>query len=123
MGGKCSPYQSNSTIKYHLKHLIETAEDPSVVKASQNLMRTMYIDDIVTSFETENEAIKMREMITNIFEGMGMKATKFVSNSQKVLSSIPRNDLGPFIEKEGNDHKILTSAPTKILGIGYIPGR
>ena len=41
MGAKCSPYQSNSTIKYNLKHLIETAEDPSVVKVSQKLMRTM----------------------------------------------------------------------------------
>ena len=38
-----------------------------------------------------------------------------------MLASIPRSDLGPFIEKEENDDTKLSSSPTKILGIGYVP--
>ena len=43
------------------------------------------------------------------------------SSYTKVLASIPQNDWGTFIEKEENDDMKLTSSPTKILRIGYVP--
>ena len=48
-------------------------------------MKTIYIDDIVTSFDTELEAIQMREMIFNIFEGIGIKATSSYQIHQMCL--------------------------------------
>ena len=44
-----------------------------------------------------------------------------MSNSSKVLNSIPKDDLGPLMENDEPDEKEIRSANTKILGINYDP--
>ena len=56
-----------------------------------------------------------------MFEEIGMKVTKYMSNSSKVLNSIPKDDLGPLMENDEPEEKEIMSANTKILGINYDP--
>ena len=69
----------------------------------------------------EKEEIEVRKFISDMFEGIGMKVTKFMSNSSKVLKSIPKDDLGPLMENDEPEEKEIMSANTKILGINYDP--
>ena len=71
----------------------------------------------------EKEAIEVRKFISDMFEEVGMKVTKYRSNSSKVLNSIPKDDLEPLIENDEPDEKEIKSANTKILGINYDPVR
>ena len=41
----------------------------------------MYIDDICIALKDETEAIEVRKFISDMFEGIGMKVTKYMSNS------------------------------------------
>ena len=65
----------------------------------------------------EKEAIEVRKFISDMFEEIGMKVTKYMSNSSKVLNSIPKDDLGPLMENDESDEKEIQSANTKVLGI------
>ena len=73
LGCTCSPFQANNVIDHHLNHLIETSTDAKVVKASHLLKEMMYIDDVILALKSVNEAIEIRETITNIFKEMVMK--------------------------------------------------
>ena len=50
---------------------------------------------------------------------MGMKVTKFASNTPKVLATIPKEDLAPTVEKEMSPTPV--SQETKVVGMAYIP--
>ena len=81
----------------------------------------MYVDDICVALNDETEAINVRKLINEIFNEIGMKVTKYMSNSSNVLQTIPREDLGPLMENGGTDTEQLMSANTKILGVNYDP--
>ena len=81
----------------------------------------MYIDDICIALKDEKEAIEVRKFISGMFEEIVMKVIKYMSNSSKVLNSIPKDDLGPLMENDEPDEKEIKSANTKILGISYDP--
>ena len=49
----------------------------------------MYVDDVLAVVENVNQEIKMAATISKIFKDMGMKATKYASNSSEVLATIP----------------------------------
>ena len=51
------------------------------------MKKNMYIDDICIALKDDKDAIKLRRPISDIFEEIGMKVTKYISNPFKVLSS------------------------------------
>ena len=50
-----------------------------------------------------------------------MNVTKYMSNSSKVLSSIPKDDLEPLMENDQPDEQETKLANTKVLRINYDP--
>ena len=126
IGCRCSPFQSNSVIEHHLDHLINTNTDDKIVAAAKLLKQMMYADDVITALNSIDDAILMRKTIVTIFEGMGMRLTKFVTNSPDVLETIPENERGPTKEIEFNPAKGENSVeeisqPTKVVGLCWDP--
>ena len=63
------------------------------------------------------DTIKVRRLISDIFEEIGMMVTKYILNASKILSTIPKDDLRPLMENDEPDTQEIKSANTKILGI------
>ena len=43
------------------------------------------------------------KMTNQMFEEIGMKVTKYMSNSSKVLNSVSKDDLGPLMKNDESD--------------------
>ena len=119
MGCSSSPYLANSVVEHHLERIIENSNDENEVDAAKLLTKSMYIDDVIAAVDSVNKAITMAATISKIFNDMGMKVTKFASNTPEVLATIPKEDLAPTIEKEFPRTPI--SQATKVIGMSYIP--
>ncbi|XP_068749082.1 uncharacterized protein [Montipora capricornis] len=75
--------------------LRQTAEDnkndfdPVTVETVQ---RNFYVDDCLKSVETEEKANKLQEELRRLLSRGGFHLTKFMSNSMKVLESVPESE-------------------------------
>ena len=56
----------------------------------QTVQSHFYVDDLLKSYE--NEAVRVTQMLRKLLEGCGFRLTKFLSNSERVLSTIPEQD-------------------------------
>ncbi|XP_055633263.1 uncharacterized protein LOC129773646 [Toxorhynchites rutilus septentrionalis] len=53
----------------------------------------IYVDDVLTGAESEEEAKEVREQLTEIFAAGGFHLRKWASNSEAVLEGVPEADL------------------------------
>ena len=123
-GVASSPFLANAMVEHHLRQLVENSEDETEVEAAGLLLKSMYVDDILAVVESTQQGIKMAAMISKILKDMGMKATKYASNTSEVLATIPQEDLAPTTHKEFSsspDSPELISKTTKIVGMAYEP--
>ena len=51
-----------------------------------------YVDDCLKSVETEEKANKLQEELRRLLSRGGFHLTKFMSNSMKVLESVPESE-------------------------------
>ena len=74
--------------------LRKIADDHSDIStdAATFIKRNFYVDDGLTSLDNEEDAIKLVENARKICEQGGLRLHKFVSNSQKVIDSIPESE-------------------------------
>lgn len=79
MGAKDSPFLAIATIHYHLDQLAQS--NPEKIWILDLLRKHLYIDDLILSVDTIEEAILVRREITDILGGMKMKIRKWASNS------------------------------------------
>ena len=56
------------------------------------------MDDLFKSEENENSAVQLQSDPTQILLRGGFRLTKWCSNSRKVLSRIPQEELAPFLK-------------------------
>ena len=68
-------------------------------ETGKTLKENFYVDDCVKSVSTENEAVQLVADLVNLCAMGGFNLTKFVSNSRKVLLSIPKQDQSPQIKE------------------------
>ena len=79
--GACSNYALKGTAKKNEeKYRNETACAPR---------EKFYVDDLLKSVNSEDDAIKLIKIVRAMCSEGGFRLTKFVSNSKKVLYSIP----------------------------------
>ena len=83
-GGISSPSCSN----YPLKRTAVYGEDQFGRKVAETLQNNFYVADLLKSVDDEDKA---RKLIKEVKAG-GSRLTKFLSNSKKVLQSIPEDD-------------------------------
>ena len=131
MVAKSSPYLVIPTVHYHLNNV--AMEQPQNEYICKMLLSSMYVDDVIGSADTVEEAISIRKFATEIFSQMCMKLRKWVTNSRELLKTIPKDDRYPFesiVEKredgnltfqEGSDNTNIITKDTKCLGMSFNP--
>ena len=87
-GGASSPGCSN----FALKRTADDHEEEFGSDIADTLRRNFYVDDMLKSVPTEERAIEVVQGTKAMCKKGGFKLTKFVSNSRKVLESVPEED-------------------------------
>ena len=124
MGARDSPYASSATIRHHLAEIIATSKDEEEVKIAILVKARLYIDDLILALSCIEEAIKMRLVVTYIFKNAGMMMTKWATNSQEVLATIPLTDRAPIEDIQfylEQTEQSPASKPTKVIGMTWKP--
>ena len=76
------------------------------------LLRDMYMDDILHSEETVEDAVLVREDLTKVLGGAGFRAQKWCSNRTEVLEEIPQEDRATGVKLDDSE-----LANVKTLGV------
>ena len=84
-GGVSSPGCSN----YALKRASIDNEEKYGTDAARTLRRHFYVDDLLKSMPDVSSTINLIKMVTRMCAAGGFKLTKFISNNEAVLKSIP----------------------------------
>ena len=82
-GVTSSPFLLNATIQYHLKKY-ESSHKDLVYK----LLQSIYVDDIVTGAQDDEEALLMYKQSKNLFKAGGFNLRKFVTNARHLQEKI-----------------------------------
>ena len=81
---------SGTCINYALKRAAKENEKKYGTETACTLRENFYVDDLLKSVNSGDDAIKLIKNVRTMFsEGGGFNLTKFVSNSKEVLLSIP----------------------------------
>ncbi|XP_022335109.2 uncharacterized protein LOC111131734 [Crassostrea virginica] len=82
--------------------------DPGVSAA---IMRNMYVDDCLSSVDTEEKARSLIRNLTTLCKQGGFHLTKWLSNSAEVLKSVPEENRAKDIKKLSlNDETLIERA-------------
>ncbi|XP_043234149.1 uncharacterized protein LOC122387766 [Amphibalanus amphitrite] len=108
-GNAAAPFVAQFVLKEHARL---NAEKYPV--ASEVISKHVYMDDEIASFKDAESAIGARRQVSELLEDAGMKMTKWKSNSQEVMETVPEEDRAVtskhFIEDKGSES-------TKALGV------
>ena len=86
-GDRSSPYLAQCVVRQHAK---DNRDDyPLEVAIIQS---QMYMDDIMTSLETDDEAIKARDKLRELLGRAGFNIRRWCSNGLEVLRDVPVED-------------------------------
>ena len=126
MGGRCFLFQANAVVDHHLDELIASSKVDNVIKAAKLVKRMIYIDDILLAVDDIEEATKLVSTINKIFQEMGMKLIKYVSNQPEVLAKIAESDRAPTepinLSPSGDNRYCgVVSKETKVIGMMWKP--
>ncbi|XP_044760886.1 uncharacterized protein LOC123318341 [Coccinella septempunctata] len=80
------------------------------------IKRQHYVDDYLDSCDSEDEAIQLVRNVILVHKKGGFEITKWISNSQKVLKTIPENLKTDSSSKEIDSEKI-----ERVLGLNWSP--
>ena len=108
-GDRASPYPAQFVLRSHAVDLKE-----SYPAAAMVLLRDMYMDDILHSEETVEDAILVLEDLTKVLGGAGFRAQKWCSNRIEVLEEIPQEDRATGVRLD--DSELLS---VKTLGVHW----
>lgn len=88
-----SPFLLNATIKYHLEQYLDTR--PHLV---ESLLRSTYVDDIITGANSDDEAFDLYTQSKEIFRSGGFNLRKFSTNSRELQPNRDPNKSGGWPE-------------------------
>lgn len=92
------PYLLNATIQYHL-----VKQDDWI---SQDLQRSMYMDNVLTRVDTVLEALEYYTSSRNCFQKAGMNLRQWISNS-------------PALNRQAHDDGVYAEPMVKVLGLNW----
>ena len=87
-GSISSPFICSNVLQHNAE--LHRLEFPNVV---DRIKRNFYVDNLLDSFDTEDEAIQASKDYSNLLKKGGFHLNQWISSSRKVLSSLPREDL------------------------------
>ena len=80
---------SGACNNYALKRTAKEKEKKYGTETAHTLRENFYVDDLLKSVNSEDDAIKLIKDVRSMCSEGGFNLTKFVSNSKEVLHSIP----------------------------------
>ncbi len=86
-GGASSPSCANFTLRKMAEDNASHFDDQAI----QTVQSNFYVDDCLKSVREEDEAIKLAKDLRELCQLGGFKLTKWLSNSPKVLESLPES--------------------------------
>ncbi|XP_055522606.1 uncharacterized protein LOC129716796 [Wyeomyia smithii] len=88
----------------------------AISSSGRKAEKGMYVDDVLTGADTEQEAVLLREQLSTIFASGGFHLRKWASNSAAVLKGVPVADREIEISIGISDEQVI-----KALGIHWQP--
>ena len=107
-GNRASPFCAQHVV--HTQAKVHAADYPHAAETVDN---SMYVDDVLDSFETVDEAIQLRHELSELLAMCNFKLRKWSSNDSTVLNDIPTEDRLQSIEIHGTEE----SPKIKTLGV------
>ena len=95
-GNTASPFCAQFILQTHAQE--HSATYPSAAVTVDN---SMYVDDVLDSCETVEEARKLRQQLSELVGGAGFKLRKWSSNEVSVIEDIPPEDRLSSLEITG----------------------
>lgn len=92
-------------------HMAANEEQNNYPRASEEIRRNFYVDDLLTGAESIDEAIKLKTQISEVLKKSGFVLRKWVSNKKEVLN---QEEYDVDIK-----HYIVEETITKTLGIAW----
>ncbi len=83
-GVKESPFKAIECVRQHALKYMDTH-----ARTVKELLTNLYMDDLLTGAETEDEALQIINEVNSIMKEGGFTFQKWASNSKKVLQGIP----------------------------------
>ena len=80
--------------------------------AAETVLKSTYMDDSIDSVEDEEKGVELYQQLQDLWQIAGMQARKWVSNSKRVLASIPEEYRASELVIQNDDQPV-----TKALGI------
>ena len=128
MGVVDSPFQALTVLQKLVQRKLDDSKSSTFEKhVCREMLRNFYMDDCTLSCSNEEEAIKMRKAIQKILAEGTFIIRKWISNSQKVLKTIPDELKAPvrkmqlFASHEDDESEEIISDTCKQLGYRYDP--
>ena len=93
-GGALSPSCANDALK-------KTAEDNARefdATAVETVKRNIYVDDCLQSVSTDAVAVPLVGQLCELLSKGGFRLTKWISNSRKVIDSVPESEKAPSVK-------------------------
>ncbi|XP_013409147.1 uncharacterized protein LOC106172792 [Lingula anatina] len=93
--------------------LLKNAEDHGKdfdFQTVETVYRNFYVDDCLNSVETVDEAKRMITQLTSLLQKGGFHLTKWISNQEEVLSSVPTAEQAPSVRNVNFDKQPIEHA-------------
>ena len=89
-GVSSSPFLLNATVKYHLESFTESHQ--AIVEC---LLQSIYVDDIVSGADSEDEAFELYAQAKELFRWGGFNLRKFLTSSKELQQRIDQAEEMP----------------------------
>ena len=117
-GSTSSPFLSIATVQKHARE--HQSEYP---RAAQEILENMYVDDLLSGSEDDESALEIKNKLTELMHIGGFYLTKWASNSEMVMKSIPDDEIAPEVVTNeiisGTNESEKMSDLLKVLGIAW----
>ena len=83
---------STCCASFSLRQTAKDNQDTYSAQTIRSVERNFYVDDLLKSVKSENEALKLIKELKELLQRAGFNLTKWMSNSHKVLESIEQKE-------------------------------
>ncbi|KAK3739650.1 hypothetical protein QZH41_003863 [Actinostola sp. cb2023] len=105
-GGASSPSCANFALQ---KTAIDNAADFDTTTV-KTIQRNFYVDDCLKSVKSDEEAIRLADQLRSILARGGFRLTKWISNSKRVIESIPESERAAAVKNVDFDDSLTERA-------------
>ena len=106
-GDRASPYLAQYVMRRHAEELRDEYK-----LAAPILLNETYMDDILDSADTVNEAVRARRELSELLGRAGFQVRRWCSNNAEVLKGVPEEDRASGVKIEESELPSL-----KTLGV------